>query len=466
LIHRITASARARRSLTALLLSTLPGLATFAFASCGGDRPGAGAATAVATPGITPSAAATAQPPRMLPVTPVSIDYEIVDPAFNSLPGARAIYGNHAGSGYQIEVPEDWSGSVVYYAHGFRGNPPALTVSAPPLRQYFIDHGFAWAASSYSRNGYEPGDGARDTLALRDVVERELGAPARSYLYGQSMGGHVATFSLEQYPQAYDGAFAECGVVSGNEILDYFLSWGTLAAYLTGNDLYGLTTDAGRFGTVIYDSVAPALGPLDDPTDAGRIFADVIMHLSGGPRPFFREGLAANYAFNFTILVNAVANAGPANAASQNVDTVYTVSDGMPITSDELNRAVHRIAANETYRDAARYPEFAPMTGEIERPLIAIHNTGDLFVPISLEQSYARTVEAAGNSDLLVQRAVRRAGHCNFTQAERIRAFEDLVAWVETGARPQGDDLSGDLRQAGRAWTDPAEDGDPGGETP
>ncbi|MEX2225078.1 MAG: hypothetical protein WEB52_01365 [Dehalococcoidia bacterium] len=435
-------------------------------ASCGGGS----ASTTVVQPITTPTAAsevaAAVATPEMLPVTPVSIEYQIVDPAFEALPGARAIYGAHEGSGYRIEVPDNWNGEVVYYAHGFRGNPPQLTVSFPPLRDYLIANGYAWAASSYSKNGYEPGAGARDTYALLDIFADQVGAPERGYIYGQSMGGHVVSLSLEQYPAAYDGALSECGVVSGHDVLDYFLSWGALSGYFAGVDLRGVTQDAETFGTTIRGQIAPQLGPVDQPTAAGSAFANVIKNLTGGERPFFREGYAMNYAFNFAILVNAVANAGPSNAAAQNVDAVYEIDAGFGVTSAQLNRDISRISANVMYRDAERWPEFADLTGRIQSPHLTIHGTGDLFVPISLEQRYREIVDAAGRGDLLVQRAMRRPGHCAFSDEERMRAFVDLVTWVETGAQPAGDDLAGDLADVGRAFTQPLEEGDPGGIAP
>ena len=132
----------------------------------------------------------------------------------------------------------------------------------------------------------------------------------------------------------------------------------------------------------------------------------------------------------------------------------------------ELNSGIARVAANPAYRDPATYPEYADFTGKIQRPLLTLHGTGDLFVPISLEQSYRRTVDAAGAGDLLVQRAIRRAGHCTFSQEERIAAFEDLVKWVEQGQKPAGDNLLGDLTNAGRAFTNPPLPDDPGGVGP
>jgi hypothetical protein len=38
-----------------------------------------------------------------------------------------------------------------------------------------------------------------------------------------------------------------------------------------------------------------------------------------------------------------------------------------------------------------------------------------------------------------VQRAIRGVGHCDFTAAELVEGFEDLVTWVEAGVRPAGD---------------------------
>jgi len=446
--------------------AALIALAALVGAGCGGGASGDVRTPVAPTPTAQSQVAGAIATPEMLPVTPVNIDYSVADPSFEPLAGARAIFGEYQGAGYRIEVPDEWNGQVVYYAHGFRGNPPALTVSFPPLREYFVAHGYAWAASSYSKNGYEPGAGARDTLALRDVFAEKVGTPSKSYIYGQSMGGHVVSLSLEQYPTAYDGALSECGVVSGHEVLDYFLSWGTLSGYFAGVDLHGLTSDAQVFGSTISGEIAPRLGTADEPTAAGSAFADVIKNLTGGDRPFFREGYAMNYGFNFAILVNAVGTAGPSNAAAQNVDTRYRIDEGFGVTSEQLNREVSRVEANATYRDRARWPEFAPLTGRIERPHLTIHGTGDLFVPISLEQSYRRIVDAAGNGDLLVQRAVRRAGHCAFSDTERTRAFEDLVSWVSTGTRPAGEDLRGDLRDAGRAFTQPLEAGDPGGLAP
>jgi len=109
------------------------------------------------------------------------------------------------------------------------------------------------------------------------------------------------------------------------------------------------------------------------------------------------------------------------------------------------------------------YDELVPFDGRIERPVLTMHGTGDLFVPIHLEQVLRTAVNAANRDQLLVQRVYRIAGHCGFSVPEQSRAFDDLVHWVRDGVRPEGDTVFGDLRDAGRRFTDPLREGDPGG---
>ena len=112
---------------------------------------------------------------------------------FDALPGTSTTryWGVHGGAGYKIEVPDDWNGDLVLYAHGFRGTGLELTVSDPRLRRYLVTHGYAWAASSYSTNGYDVRQGVKDTHALGELFNGLVGHPRRTYLTGHSMGGHI-----------------------------------------------------------------------------------------------------------------------------------------------------------------------------------------------------------------------------------------------------------------------------------
>ena len=81
------------------------------------------------------------------------------------------------------------------------------------------------------------------------------------------------------------------------------------------------------------------------------------------------------------------------------------------------------------------------ISGDIGIPVLTLHNLGDLFVPVLNEVEYVQRVEANGKRDLLVQRAIRGVNHCDFTEAEFSTAFLDLVAWLEFGVKPAGDDF-------------------------
>jgi len=87
-------------------------------------------------------------------------------------------------------------------------------------------------------------------------------------------------------------------------------------------------------------------------------------------------------------------------------------------------------------------------------PVLTLHETGDAEAPFSLEQAYRRRTLAAGTSHLLVQRAIRWPGHCGIDGEVREQAFDDLVAWIERGVKPAGDDvLAADPSKLGLRWT-------------
>jgi hypothetical protein len=175
------------------------------------------------------------------------------------------------------------------------------------------------------------------------------------------------------------------------------------------------------------------------------------------------EGLASRFAGN----ISGAAIAGsttPSNRAVMTSQIRYLIDEGFGLSAESLNSRVRRKALDPAMRSAAGpYDELVPFDGRIERPLLTMHGTGDLFVPIVLEQSLKRTVEAAGKGNLLRQRIYRIGGHCRFSEPEMIKAFDDLTAWVHRGTLPEGDEVFGDLSNAGMKFTDPLRAGDPGG---
>src|SRR5215467_4631431 len=64
--------------------------------------------------------------------------------------------GTLGGADYLIEVPANWRGGLVVFAHGIqRGSGPG-TVVAPPINTHILDEHHAWIASGYRASEYQP----------------------------------------------------------------------------------------------------------------------------------------------------------------------------------------------------------------------------------------------------------------------------------------------------------------------
>ena len=65
--------------------------------------------------------------------------------------------------------------------------------------------------------------------------------------------------------------------------------------------------------------------------------------------------------------------------------------------------------------------------------MLTLHTTGDGLVVNQDEQAYKSVVNAHGDTSLLRQTFVHRAGHCAFTPAEKLTAFGTLIHRLDTG---------------------------------
>jgi hypothetical protein len=404
---------------------------------------------------------ASTTPPRAIdPVPCPSIQWQDTDPAFEALPGARAYFGKNEGGLYRVEIPERWNGDLVLYAHGYRGAGGAqgavLRVGNAPIREHLLAQGYAWAASSYRCNGYVPGWGLEDTRGLVPLFTglNSGRAPTRVYLTGTSMGGHVTLLGMHEYPTEFAGGLSMCP--AGPALFDFNAAVGAAAEVITGVQYTqeGLQAQSARIREMV--GTPPAY------TEQGRQLASVQIHISGGRRPFAMEGLEDRFLSN----ISGGALAGGTSMGNRAVDTgwfVYGIEPGLGIDGATIQQRARRKAGDPAVRGPdGPYEELRPFDGRIERPLLTMHGTGDLFVPVFLQRVLKEAVLAAGNDELLVQRIYRIPGHCQFSQAEMTRAFDDLVAWVTRETRPAGDDVSADLSNAGLTFTNPLREGDPG----
>jgi pimeloyl-ACP methyl ester carboxylesterase len=422
-----------------------------------------GAAVAAAAGMMLSSAPRAMGKPGVTPVPCPTQSWEPADPAFEALAGAKALSGKYEGGLYRIEIPETWNGDLVLYAHGYvassGGRGSQLRVGNAPIREHLVRRGFAWAASSYRCNGYVPGQGLADTVALTELFTKlnEGRAPRRTYLTGTSMGGHVTVLGMHEFPTSFAGALAMCP--AGPELFDFFAASTAAAEAVTG---IRLAKDTLREDL---QKMADILGKAPDYTEKGRQLASIEIQISGGPRPFAVEGLASRFIPNIGSSAAALVDAAtPVDRAIATTQIKYAIDPGLGLTADEISAKVRRKPADPQMRSTnGPYEEVVPYDGKLERPLLTMHGTGDLFVPIFLERTLKKEVANAGRQHLLTQRIYRIAGHCQFSQPEMIKSFDDMVKWATEGTRPEGDNVDADLANAGLKFTQPLRANDPGG---
>jgi hypothetical protein len=236
-----------------------------------------------------------------------------------------------------------------------------------------------------------------------------------------------------------------CGVLGDHALFDYFLDFNVVAQDLADQPAYPappnyLTEILPRIWARLgLTGLAPG-GP-DTTTDLGKQFRSIVINRSGGPRPGAEQAFAYWYAFLFRQTVPT--NTGESLAEdpgriSTNLFTWYR-----PNTPVNVNASVLRVAPRDRVsRYTHRLTQIPKISGRPNVPVLSLHNLGDLFVPFSMEQAYARDVAKHGRSRLVVQRAIRAAQHCEFTPTEAGTAWDDLVSWVRQGKRPAGDKVT------------------------
>jgi pimeloyl-ACP methyl ester carboxylesterase len=303
------------------------------------------------------------------------------------------------------------------------------------------------------------GQGVRDSYALIDLFKKQAGGRLKDvYMTGASMGGHVTAVAIEEYPKAFVGAMPICGVLGDAELFDYFLDANVTAAALTGTAItFPQAPVDPSYQEVYRQQVLTELPKLGIGTGTGltplgQRWSNVVEQRTGGTRPGFDAAFAYWNAIPSIPPLNTVPflfglypglSGGTAGIAAGNVTsnrlTLYQTDDNPWLTRDELrlNRDVLRV--DRTARPSRGLDGVPKVDGRPPVPTLSMHTVGDLFVPFSMEQEYARRAAFNGRSKLFASRAVRALGHCEFTVPELRQGFDDLVGWVRTGKRAKGD---------------------------
>jgi pimeloyl-ACP methyl ester carboxylesterase len=380
----------------------------------------------------------------------------------------NTLHGAIGGANYTIAVPTNWNGTLVLYSHGytFANRPlanPAPDVGDAATGAVLLQQGYALAGSSYSQNGWALAQAFNDQIALLDFFTTTCGKPTRTIAWGHSLGGIITAGLIQLHPERFDAALPMCGVLSGgvgtwNQALDGSFAFNVL---LAGGALPVVHI---KDPTTAFNQAEQIIGAAQQ-TPQGRARIALAAALSDTPGwfdPASPEPAATDFAaqelnqfkwesqvdFAFAFFARAELEARAHGNPSWNLSVNYNKQLGLSAQNAEVKalyqqaglnldtdlkalNAAQRIVADP---GAVQYlSNNIVFNGKLKMPVLTMHTTGDGLVVNQNEQTYAQVVRSAGNNALLREIFVHRAGHCTFTPAETLTAFQTLIHRLDTG---------------------------------
>jgi pimeloyl-ACP methyl ester carboxylesterase len=381
---------------------------------------------------------------------------------------ARTINGTlRDGATYLIQVPANWNGTLVLYSHGYvtPGSPnPAMDVGDPLTGAWLLSNGYALAGSSYATTGWAVQQAIPDQLSTLNAFDRRVGTPVRTIAWGHSLGGMITAALLQVAPQRFAAALPMCGVLAGgvgtwNVALDSAVAVQQLLGPTAGLQVVNITDPTTNLG------IAETLFAAAQATPQGRAriaLASALGDIPGWFDPASPEPAPTDYVtqeanqflwetevdgpFAFELRAELEARAGGnvswttgVNFAQQlkhssdyaEVVALYAAA-GLSLSTDlgTLQASAPISAAPKAVTYLTKYIVF---NGDLDRPVLTLHTTGDGLVVNQDEQAYRNVAQDTGDGQMLREGYVSRAGHCTFTPAETIAAFQTLIHRVNTG---------------------------------
>jgi pimeloyl-ACP methyl ester carboxylesterase len=391
------------------------------------------------------------------------------------------------GATYLIEVPNHWNKTLVLYSHGYvspGGGNPAYAVGDSATGYYLLSQGYALAGSSYASAGWAVQQALPDQIEVLDTFASLVGKPRHTIAWGHSMGGLITAALVQQYPARFDAGLPMCGAVAGgvdlwNDFLDQAYAFNLL---LAGGQLQ-IVNIADAYTN--YENAETALGNAQT-TAQGQARLALVAALAdipgwyqtGSPPPPPRDYTAreanqflwlqnAEFLFEFFLRAELEGRAGGNPSWNTGVD--YRLQLARSADFDEvaalyakagLDLGTDVRALNEGARVAPNPKAIGYLVqniilrGPVRVPVLTLHTVGDGLVVPEGESDYQRNVGEDGDAALFRQIYVNRAGHCAFTSAETIAAFEVLETRLNSGRWPSLDplQLNFDAEQVGSEY--------------
>ncbi len=385
------------------------------------------------------------------------------------VPGkTNTLHGTLQGANYTIAVPSNWNGTLALYSHGyvFASQPllnPAPDASDAASGAVLLSKGYALAGSSYSQNGWAIQQAFHDQTALLNYFDATCGQPTRTIAWGDSLGGIITAGLVQLYPERFAGALPMCGVLAGsigtwNQALDGAFTFNVLLAQSKLSVVH-ITDPNGTFNKA--ETILKAAQ--NTPQNRARIaLVAALGDIPGWFDPKSPEPALQDYTtqeqnqyawesqvdFPFAFGARAELESRAGGNPSWNIGVNYGKQLSLSTSSDEVKALYKQAGLNlDTDLDAlstASRIQADPQAqqylnkditfdGVLNIPVLTIHTTGDGLVVNQDEQAYKSVVDAHGDTSMLRQTFVHRAGHCAFTPAEKLTAFDILIQRLNTG---------------------------------
>lgn len=339
------------------------------------------------------------------------------------------------GALYQISLPEKWS-DLVIYAHGYV-NPqrelalPDDFINGRSVAGIINKLGMAYATTSYRANGLVGPEAINDIQQLVNKFVERNGQPNHIYLVGVSQGAMITALAIEQHPDIFNGGLAVCGPVGDfRQQLNYLGDFHVLFNYFYPESRTG--GPSGVPGPVIENwlsenssrrqQVANAL--IERPRDALTL-----LRVAGAPvqnesdRKEIERTVFNLLRYNVLATNNVIDRLN--GLPYDNSQREYT-GTGSARGDFILNREIARYQADSSALETIKN-EFET-SGDVSRPLVTMHTTGDQEVPYWHEPVYRGKVLREGSPVWHINLPVSgRYGHCNFTLTELLTGFALMV---------------------------------------
>ena len=369
--------------------------------------------------------------------------------------------GEIKGAPFRIVVPENWNGTLLVYAHGYRDkadhpgevdNRNADVAPNPAFEPLLLAQGYALAGTAYKDNGWAVEEGIHDLKNLVTHFRGRVANPQKVIIWAFSMGTVIAFESMEKFPDIYDGALCGCAVGAGAT-----QAWDSSADLLLAYDtVFGMPANWGNPGDIRDDIDAETevfpklLGEVSSPLNFPKFeFIRLVTGTPGRgitpPANFYPTWIFTGMIFSTEYRSELERRArGP---VVQNLDRNYnlTAAERTYLNSIGVPNAVidnwllamngGRIYSAPAY--SRNYVERnADYTGEIEKPVLTVHTLIDPLVVVSQEREYLETITNAGRNQFLYQAYTNGNGHCSFTPQQLQASLTAILNWVENGVAP------------------------------